>query len=544
MLGVGLSATGAAARRRPFPPGALIDLDFRQDRYLLAGAPKSFDEMFAYGGSGLRSFADAAGNLVWNAHNLLLNSESPATQDVTVTAGAAYTLAMSGTGSVVLSGAGAATATEGAPVSVSASGSSLTVTVSGQVTRFWLYRSDLGGMAANPDNALGAGFETYVPSGSTPAFKARRRARLNGTPAGMIHESGARTNAARHSHNLADAYWIKNNQAGVTAAGTIAGVPAWEISDSSPALYGHCAAGAGTLAGVHAVSCLVRKNPAQTSLFGLRLSVGSGQFCGISLDTMTGAIKDQWNDGLVLGPGGAQMRGAADMGNHWHVWFTYDPSGLTGLNATADIQLFPAHDDLSQSSGSAVTGSHVCTAIQAEAGYLPSSYIPTADSAVTRPAETLEIRAAILPAAMPEAVTVAVQGRMSYADQNAYATVIPFAWQADSGNRIRSELSTNGADTGRMFFVQKTGGAQTVASTPAPGKTPGAEVPFFYASRYSAAEIQGAADGEVTAAAAASGLPDLAGQGIALGHTLSGTLGGFRLWDRDLGGSGIARLAL
>lgn len=61
MLGIGLSMTGETAQGRWSPPAALIDLDFRQDRYLQAGAAKSFDDIFVYNGAGLRTFTSEAG---------------------------------------------------------------------------------------------------------------------------------------------------------------------------------------------------------------------------------------------------------------------------------------------------------------------------------------------------------------------------------------------------------------------------------------------------------------------------------------------------
>lgn len=66
--------------------------------------------------------------------NLLLFSETPATQDVTLTAGT-YTLSVGGTGSAdTIYGS----ATSGSPLTFTSAGEVLTVTVSGAPDRFWL----------------------------------------------------------------------------------------------------------------------------------------------------------------------------------------------------------------------------------------------------------------------------------------------------------------------------------------------------------------------------------------------------------------------
>ncbi|MDC0660441.1 hypothetical protein N6L27_20740 [Leisingera sp. SS27] len=543
MLGAGLSITGAAVQGPPVPPSALIDLDFRQDRYVMAGTERRFDELLAYSGTGPRTFTGPAGECLWAAHNLVLNSEAPAAQTISTAPAAGYTVAMEGTGSVALSGAAAGTATEGSPAVVTAGSTALTLTVSGTVTRMWAYRSDLGGMADNPDNLLGAGFETYVPSGAAPAFTARRRTYADGAPAGVLIEDEAAVNIVAQSHDLSAAYWVRSNQLAVAASGSIAGVPAWELGDSSTTGFALCTANIGAVAGVHTACCLVRKNPSQSSLFSARLSVGSNQFCGISFDTVTGAITDKWNDGLITRPDGTKMRAALDRGDHWFVWFTYDPSLLAGINATADFQLFPAHDGLDTVSGSQVTGSHVCTALQVTAGYTPGSFIPTAGSPAARAAETLALRAPGLPAGMPQAVSVAFDGSLRFADTGSAAAARFFDWQAGAGTLLRAELNTGGGATGQIRVFSEQSGAASTASGQAAAYAPGLDVPVSFAVRHQAAllelMVQGAA---APGLPAPSALPDLAAAGISLAPVFNGHLGRFRIWSQDLGSGGARRI--
>ncbi|UWQ81922.1 hypothetical protein K3725_22185 (plasmid) [Leisingera sp. S132] len=543
MLNTGLSLTGAAAQGRWPPPAALTDLDFRQDRYVLAGTERRFDEVFTYSGTGPRTFTGPAGDCLWAAHNLVLNSETPASQTISVAAAAGYTVAMEGSGSAALSGAAAGVATGGSPAVVTAGSGALTLTLSGTVTRLWAYRSDLGGMADNPDNILGAGFETYVPSGAAPAFTARRKAYAGGAPAGVLLEDAAAVNIIAQSHDFSNAYWLKNNQLAVAASGTIAGIPAWDLTDSGSTAFAYCTASIGAIAGVHTASCLVRKNPSQTSLFSARLSVGSNQFCGISFDTLTGTITNKWNNGLVVQSNGDHMRGAIDMGSFWLVWFTYDPSLLTGLDASADFQVFPAHDGLASSPGPQVMGSHACTAFQVTAGYTPGSFIPTAGSPAARAAETLALRAPALPAGMPHAVSVAFDGRLRFADTGSAAAARFFDWQAGAGTVLRAELNTGGTATGQIRVFSEQSGAASTASGPAAAYAPGLDVPVSFAARHQAGVLELSAQGEAAPGLPApSALPDLAAAGIGLAPVFNGHLGRFRIWDEDLGSGGARRV--
>ncbi len=116
----------------------------------------------------IATMTDSSGNVVWNAHNLAINSATPATQSITVVSGADYTVELTGTGSITLSGAGTGTVTSGSPVEITASTTSLTLTVSGTVDTMWAYRSDLGGMANAPGTS-----STYVATSGTPVYLPR-----------------------------------------------------------------------------------------------------------------------------------------------------------------------------------------------------------------------------------------------------------------------------------------------------------------------------------------------------------------------------------
>ena len=82
------------------------------------------------------------GLLAYNAHNMFLNSGTPATQSITVTSGLKYKVKVTGgTTSVALSGAGSGTASDGSPVEITASTTTLTCTVSGSGGTVQVFRS-------------------------------------------------------------------------------------------------------------------------------------------------------------------------------------------------------------------------------------------------------------------------------------------------------------------------------------------------------------------------------------------------------------------
>jgi hypothetical protein len=69
------------------------------------------------------------------ATNLFVNAFTPATQRITVTNAAQYTVSCRGSGSLILAGAATATVTQAAPVTFTATSASLTLTVNGALSR-------------------------------------------------------------------------------------------------------------------------------------------------------------------------------------------------------------------------------------------------------------------------------------------------------------------------------------------------------------------------------------------------------------------------
>ena len=94
---------------------------------------------------------------------------------------------------------------------------------------------------------------------------------------------------------------------------------------------------------------------------------------------------------------------------------------------------------------------------QLEAAPTPSSYIPTAGSTVTRAAETFTIPAANLPY-NSLAMSIQMNGRLTYADEGSAGQVTYAQWEDDTNNRITLSLDTDSTATGEVNFTQVEGG--------------------------------------------------------------------------------------
>jgi hypothetical protein len=122
---------------------------------------------------------------------------------------------------------------------------------------------------------------------------------------------------------------------------------------------------------------------------------------------------------------------------------------------------------------------------QLELGPTPSSVIPTSGSTVTRSADVLTIPAANLPY-NSTALSIQMDGRVTYADNNGFETVRFVKWPDDSIDRLQLRLDTNGANTGRFFVQKVVGGVQFFVSESSSSYTPGILVPYNVAGRLTA----------------------------------------------------------
>ena len=256
------------------------------------------------------------------------------------------------------------------------------------------YRSNLGGMVNNPSQPTG--FETYVPTTSSPVYLPRLGHHIyNGSAwvnEGILHESEARTNLVPYSQDFSNAYWkfvvsptITSNATtapdGTTTADRVA---ADRVATNNGSFQDSTAVPTGGCVSVFAKADTVDW-----------LAFGEVNDCWAYFDLANGVTG---NKSAAVG-----STSITDYGNGWYLCQAYD------ITTRWDrVLLSPKPTE-----GNGDPWSNVMNSIgdsvflwgaQIEAGPRTSSYIPTSGSQVTRAAETLTVPAANLP--WPTAVAI------------------------------------------------------------------------------------------------------------------------------------------
>jgi hypothetical protein len=141
----------------------------------------------------------------------------------------------------------------------------------------------------------------------------------------------------------------------------------------------------------------------------------------------------------------------------------------------------------------------------------------------------------------PLSVSIAMDGRMTYADTGAVTEASFVNWVVDSNNEIRIALQTFSTDVGQINFLQdESGYTQVEVASAIDALSPDIFVPFDIASRHGSTFINGAIDGvALTANTTPTALPDLSATDLNLAYDYMGTVGTFRIWDRDITDDGL-----
>lgn len=408
-----------------------------------------------------------------------------------------------------------------------------------------VYRSDLGGMVDNPDRG-----DSYVPTTSSAVYLPRRGHHVwNGSAwvnKGVLIESESRTNRITNSNFQNNWTQTRSVLAGNSATSISGANDAVLLSSDTTASNSHniqhiantSATDAPALFSVYAKAGTERYIQLRVIDDPANAGGGSNDYAA-HFDLLTGTLTSHGGfNGSALEPVyGIEPHGDTGWYLCWVGLKKYGGATRTDtqiyLTQTSTLQLNPLFNG---------TGAENVLIYEAalEEAKQPSSVIPTNGATVTRAGDVLTIPAANLPYSST-AMSIQMQGEMTYADTDEATVVQFFDWSLDGSNYIRSRLNVSSTRTGEYDTYQSESGVVDLAPSAADQFSPGVNVPFNIASRHGSTFINGAVDGTaLTADTTPVALPDLSATDLQLGYDFMGTISLFRMWADDLGDAGIA----
>jgi len=396
-----------------------------------------------------------------------------------------------------------------------------------------------------------SGTATYFDSSGTLQTAADGVARRNAyyyngsawAKGGLQLESAAATNLEPYSNDFTSGDWyiVSTDSLTLTAAGANGpdgnmSLSRLEITDTTNEVHGVSNTRGFSANTTYCMSAFVRNDDQR--YVGLWAWGVGNHWVHVTFDLQTGTKTDTQTgatSGTVVGAdiedyGGGLYRiwmafSVADVSSTEQYALFFNSSGTPTLSAEFGSEAY---------AGTAGVGCYFGF-FQFEAGSVPTSYIPTTGSTVTRAAETLSIAGADTPA-NTTAMSISMKGLLTFADDNNDARF--FQWRKNAGSSMR--WTTDNSD-GEVIFAQVAGGTTDTVVSPDNTFNPGVNVPFNLASRHLPTLINGAADGVAfTANETPTALPDLSATLLQLGdNNFNGYISELRMWGADIGDSGI-----
>lgn len=118
--------------------------------------------------------------------------------------------------------------------------------------------------------------------------------------------------------------------------------------------------------------------------------------------------------------------------------------------------------------------------------------------------------------AMPEAVTLLLEGHVTYADEGLATQVSLLEWGNDPANMAKLWIGTESADTGRISASQALAGTVSLVESGPDLLSPGQDIPFAIAATFSSSCVHLVANGLDLGSSAALGLADLPAEPLRL----------------------------
>jgi uncharacterized protein YlzI (FlbEa/FlbD family) len=143
----------------------------------------------------------------------------------------------------------------------------------------------------------------------------------------------------------------------------------------------------------------------------------------------------------------------------------------------------------------------------------------------------------------PLSVSIAMEGRMTYTDNDLNSEFNFYDWYIASNDYLRTYFQTNGG-TGKITASQNDAGTFDGKSTGGSDFSPGVLVPYSFAVRHGSTFINMSSDGSsLTENTTPVNLPDASSTDLRLGkgatNNYIGTIRSFRVWANDIGDDGI-----
>jgi hypothetical protein len=345
---------------------------------------------------------------------------------------------------------------------------------------------------------------------------------------GLLHESEARTNLLTYSEQFDNAYWIKS---GVIISANSAVAP--DGATTADKIVENTATAIHRLQ-VNNISVVA----GQTYVASIFAKQGERNFINLNFN---GVFSARSTFDLDAGVVSATFSGSASVEVLGNGWFRCSVTGVASSTQTSSGFFQINNSGISGDTtytGDGTSGLYVWGA-QLEAASTPSSYIPTnSGSTVTRAADVLTIPAANLPW-NPLALSIQMDGRVTYADTGSFAAVFFYRWISGS-NQIYARVNDGGVRVGYIDAVVIANGVTDISTSGVDVTSPNSPQSVSIAARHGSTFVQIAANGVSYAADnTPTVLPDLSAASLLLATAYNGTIRTFRMWAQDIGDAGL-----